>query len=157
MALAIVSISIVSLLHCHSRSLKSYVLSQIVSRATLLAEEKINEVEAKGLQEIDDQEAGEYENGFRYVVEEGSFWDEEGDYEQPEWRIDYSWRTIIEETEYDNVHKITVEVYSEEFMRESEPVDFWDAEVVRPAVRLVTYIGSTNQREDARSGTTSAR
>jgi len=159
-ALAVLSISIVALLNCHSLGLKHYLYSQIISRATLLAEEKINEIEAKGLQEIDDEEAEEYENGLRYVVEEGEFYDEEqyadDPYEerrQPTWRQDYWWSTIIEETEFEGVRKITVEVFSRRFIRESVDIDPWDEEQISPTVRLVTYIASTNRREDSRSGT----
>lgn len=152
-ALAVVSISIVVLLNCHTRSLKNYVYSQIISRATLLAEEKINEIQAKGLREIDDTDAEEYDNGLRYVLEEGEFYDEEEmERIQPEWRWDYWWRTLIEETEYEYVRKITVEVFSRDFVRESENIDPWDDEQVSPAVRLITYIAATNRTEDARSG-----
>jgi prepilin-type N-terminal cleavage/methylation domain-containing protein len=152
-ALAVVSISIVVLLDCHTRSLKNYVHSQIISRATLLAEEKINEIQAKGFPEIDDMDAEEYDNGLRYILEEGEFYDEdETERIQSEWRWDYWWRTLIEETEYEYVRKITVEVFSRQFVRESEDRDPWDGEQVSPTVRLITYIATTNQREDARSG-----
>jgi general secretion pathway protein I len=159
-ALAVLSISIVALLNCHSLGLKHYLYSQIISRATLLAEEKINEIEAKGLQEFDEEEVEEYENGLRYVVEEGEFYDEEqraddpfAERMQPEWRADYWWSTLVEETEYEGVRKVTVEVFSRRFIRESVDIDPWDEEQVSPTVRLVTYIASTNRREDSRVGT----
>lgn len=152
-ALAVISISIVALLNSHTLSLKQYLKSQILSRATMLAEEKINELEAEGFQEIDELEAEQYENGLKYVVEEGDFYDEdETERLQPEWRSEYLWRTIVEETEYDGVRKITVEVFSERFLRESVDVNPWDDVQISPSVRLVTYIAATNRREDARSG-----
>ncbi len=152
-ALAVVSISIVALLNCHTISLKNYLYSQIISRATLLAEEKINEITAKGLPEIDDEEALEYANELRYVLKEGEFYDEEEtDFFQPAWRLDYWWRSTVEETEYDGVRKVVVEVFSRRFVRDSVDVDPWDEEQISPTVRLVTYVAATNRREDARSG-----
>lgn len=162
-ALCVVSISIVALLNCHTISLRHYVYSQVISRATLLAEEKINEIEAKSLQRIDDSEAGvgEYDNGLQYIVEEGGFYDVEQtefyQIEQPEWRLDYWWRSITEETEYDGIRKITVEVFfgesvDEVYFTQSVNIDPWDEEQISPRVRLVTYVASTNRREDARSG-----
>ncbi len=153
-ALCVVSVSIVALLNCHTISLRNYVYSQIVSRATLLAEEKINEIEAKGFPEIDSTEAQEYDNGLLYIMEEGEFYDEqETEVYQPEWRREYWWRSTIEETEYDGVRKITVEVFPET----KDTRDPWDEERISPRVRLVTYIASTNRREDARSGSAPSR
>jgi len=158
-ALSVVSISVVALLNCHTVSLRNYVRSQIISRATLLAEEKINEIEANGLTEIDDQDSEEYENGLRYIVEEGEFYDEEEtNFYQPEWRYDYWWQSIVEETEYDYVRKITVEVFSRRFVRQPAAVNPWGEEQqISPTVRLVTYIATTNQREDSRSGPAPSR
>jgi prepilin-type N-terminal cleavage/methylation domain-containing protein len=154
-ALCVVSVSIVALLNCHTISLRNYVYSQTISRATLLAEEKINEIEAKGFPEIDDQEAEEYENGLRYFYEEGEFYDSEAestDVYQPVWRQEYWWSSLLEETEYEGVRKVTVEVYSRSFARKSVDIDPWDEQQISPAVRLVTYIAAANRREDARSG-----
>ncbi|MDP2896231.1 MAG: prepilin-type N-terminal cleavage/methylation domain-containing protein [bacterium] len=152
-ALSVISISIVALLNSHTLSLRQYLKSQILSRATMLAEEKINEIEAKGLPEIDDLEAEEYENGLRYVLTEGEFYDEEDtDRLQPLWRADYWWTTTIEDTEFDGVRKVTVEVFSKRLARESVDVDPWDEVQISPSVRLVTYIAATNRREEARSG-----
>ena len=154
-ALSVVSVSIVALLNCHTISLRNYVYSQTISRVTLLAEEKINEIEAKGFPEIDDQEAEEYENGLLYFYEEGEFYDFEAeptDLFQPVWRKEYWWSSLIEETEYEGVRKVTVEVYSRSFARKSVDVDPWDEQQISPAVRLVTYIAAANRREDARSG-----
>jgi prepilin-type N-terminal cleavage/methylation domain-containing protein len=154
-ALAVVSISIVALLNCHTVSLRNYLYSQIISRATLLAEERINQIESGGVPEIDDSESEEYDNGLRYVIEEGEFYDEEQtDLYQPSWRLDYWWRSTVEDTDYDGVRKITVEVFSRRFVRESVDIDPWDNEQISPTVRLVTYIATTNRREDARSGPT---
>jgi hypothetical protein len=152
-ALAVISISSVALLNCQTVSLRTYLRSQILSRATLLAEEKINEIEAKGISEIDDQEGDEYENGLLYVTVEGEFYDEEEtELYQPEWRLDYWWRTTIEETEYDGVRKVVVEVFFERFGRAPMDTDRWDNEQISPTVTLITYVASTNRREDARSG-----
>jgi len=152
-ALSLVSISIVALMNCQTISLKNYVDSQIISRATLLAEEKISEIEAKGLQEIDDEKAEEYENGFRYIIDGNRFYDEEQtEFYQPEWRWDYWWMSTVEETEYEGVRKITVEVW----FWESEAIAPWDVEDLSPKVRIVTYIASTNRREDARNGSASS-
>jgi general secretion pathway protein I len=154
-ALAVISISIVALLNSHTLSLRQYLKSQILSRATMLAEEKINEIEARGLLEIDELEAEEYENGLKYIVTEGEFYDrDDTERLQPEWRQDYLWRTIVEETEFGGVRKITVEVFSVRFLRERIDVDPWDEVQISPSVRLVTYIAATNRREDARSGGT---
>jgi prepilin-type N-terminal cleavage/methylation domain-containing protein len=154
-ALAVISISIVALLNSHTLSLRQYLKSQILSRATMLAEEKINEIEAKGLPEIDELEAQEYDNGLRYILTEGEFYDpDDTERLQPLWRQDYLWTTIVEETEFAGVRKITVEVFSKRFLRESIDVNPWDDVQVSPSVRLVTYIASTNRREDARSGVT---
>ena len=153
-ALAVISISIVALLNSHTLSLRQYLKSQILSRATMLAEEKINEIKAQGLPEIDESEAQEYENGLRYVVSEPELFYDPNDTEslQPLWRAEYSYITTIEETEYDGVRKVTVEVFSERLVRESMDVDPWDDVQISPSVRLVTYIAATNRREDARSG-----
>lgn len=155
-ALAVISISIVALLNSHTHSLRQYLKSQILSRATMLAEEKINEIEAQGLPEIDELEAQEYENGLRYVVSDLTLFYDENDNERVQalWRADYSYITIIEETEFDGVRKVTVEVFSERLIRESVDVNPWDDVQISPSVRLVTYIAATNRREDARSGGT---
>ncbi len=153
-ALAVISISIVALLNSHTISLRNYLYSQILSRGTLLAEEKINKMEAKGITEMENEEAEEYENGLRYVLEQGEFYDEEEtEIYQPEWRWDYWWLSTVEETEYEGVQKITVEVFSRRLVRRPTDVDPWDLERITPTVRLVTYIAATNRREDARSGT----
>lgn len=162
-ALSVVSISIVALLNCHTISLRNYVKSQIISRATLLAEEKINGIEAKSFQRIDDTEAGEYDNGLQYMVKVGDFYDEEEtEVYQPEWRLDYWWLSIMEETEYEGVRKVTVEVFfgeapDEVYSGDAMNIDPWSEEGARPMVRLVTYIASTNTREDARSGSAPSR
>jgi hypothetical protein len=135
--------------------MRNSLYSQVISRATLLAEEKINEIEAKGLTQIEEDQAGEYDNGLRYIVEEGEFYDEQvTEIYQPEWRQNYWWRTTIEDTEYTNVQKVVVEVFLKEREKpgSSNP---WEEEQIIPRVTLVTYIASTNTREDARSGSTS--
>jgi prepilin-type N-terminal cleavage/methylation domain-containing protein len=164
-ALCVVSISIVALLNCHTVSLRNYVKSQIMSRATLLAEEKINEIESKSFQRIDDSEAGagEYENGLLYMVDVGDFYDEEEtEVYQPGWRLDYWWLSIAEETEYEGVRKVTVEVFfgvapDDVYSGNAMNIDPWSQNQARPIVRLVTYIASTNTREDARSGPAPSR
>jgi len=162
-ALCVVSISIVALLNCHTVSLRNYVYSQIISRATLLAEEKMNELETESSFEFDEEETEEYENGLQYVADDGDFYDEEEtELIQPEWRKDYWWRSIIEETEYTGVRKITLEVFFCEKKDESSfawptNVDPWDEERIAPMVRLVTYVATTNRREDSRSGATQSR
>jgi len=164
-ALCVVSISIVTLLNCHTVSLRNYIKSQTISRATLLAEEKINEIEAKSFQRIDDSEpgAGEYVNGLKYLVAVGDFYDEEEtEVYQPEWRLDYWWLSIAEETEYQGVRKVTVEVFFGEapddvYSEDATNIDPWSEEEASPMVRLVTYIVSTNTREDARSGSAPSR
>jgi len=155
-ALCVVSISIVALLNAHSISMRNSIYSQTISRATLLAEERINEIESKGLTQIDEEEFEEYENGLRYVVELGEFYDpEETEINQPEWRQDYWWRTTIEDTEYTYVQKVVVEVFlKKEEKNKPWSADPWEDEQVIPQVTLVTYIASTNRREDARSGST---
>ena len=155
-ALAVISISLVALLNSHTVSLKNYLYSQIISRATLLAEEKISEIESQGIVAMDDPEVNEYDNGLAYLIMEGEFFDdEETELYQPQWRLNYWWRSTIEETEYEYVRKITVEVFSRRFVRESVDIDPWDDEQISPTVRLVTYIASTNAREDSRSGSAS--
>jgi prepilin-type N-terminal cleavage/methylation domain-containing protein len=154
-ALCVLSISIVALLNCHTISLRNYVYSENISRATMLAEEKINEAEARAITEIGEDEAQEYDNGLRYVTEEGEFYDQdETELYQPKWRADYWWRSIVEETEYDEVRKVVVEVFSRRLARDSMDIDPWDEEQISPAVRLVTYVSTTNRREDARLGQT---
>jgi len=152
-ALAVISISIVALLNCQTASLRTYLRSQIISRATMLAEEKINEIEARGISEIDDQDADEYENGLLYVTDGRKFYDEEEtELYQPEWRLDYWWRTTIEETEYDGVRKVVVEVFWQRYVGGFSDIPPWENEEISPTVTLITYIASTNSREDARSG-----
>jgi prepilin-type N-terminal cleavage/methylation domain-containing protein len=156
-ALAVISIAFVALLNSHTISLRNQFKSRILSRATMLGEEKINEIEARGMSEFDEQEADKYDNGLLFVTTSGIFIDDEDTERfQPEWRRDYWWRTTVEETEYEGVRKAVVEVFWQRYAAGVSNMNVLDNQEAIPTVTLVTYVATTNRREDSRIGTTSS-
>jgi prepilin-type N-terminal cleavage/methylation domain-containing protein len=127
-AMAVLSIALVALLHAHANSVRNTVSMRILLQASMLAQEKMNELEATGY-ELEDPEEYELEseseeNDLEYLrlYQEDDFENETFD-ESLNWREEYHWQVFIDETDYDNIAKLTVIVISTLFEDKVPPVE----------------------------------
>jgi len=125
-AMAVLSIALVALLHAHANSVRNTVSTRILLEASMLAQEKMNELEATGyeLEEAEefDIESVETEQEYLRLYEEGVFENETFD-ENLNWREEYAWQVFIDETDFNDIAKLTVIVYSEVFQDKVPPVE----------------------------------
>ncbi len=132
-ALSIVAITLVALLTTLATSQENSVMSKMTSKATLLAIEKMNELEMGGypVSENEDEEEEEI------ITNEGEF-DDEG---EESWRSEYYWQTVIKKFEGINeIKQVIVRVFSKRF-RSREGEDYITSDY-RLLVELKTYIAA---------------
>ncbi|MBA7479735.1 hypothetical protein ES707_15171 [subsurface metagenome] len=135
-AISIIAIALVTLLTTHAFSVKNSTSSRIISRAVMLAEEKMTELEINGFSFTEDGEElepiSEGEDGA--TIYEGDFVLE--DEENQEWRHDYYWSATVEETDIQGLAMLTLEVFSPNYSPE------------RPAATIITLIPHRSEEEE---------
>ena len=126
-AMAVLSIALVALLHAHANSVRNTVSMRILLQASMLAQEKMNELEAIGYvledpEEFEIEAENDDEVDYERLYEEDVFENETFD-ESLDWREEYQWQVFIDETDYENIAKLTVVVISTLFEDKVPPVE----------------------------------
>ena len=126
-AMAVLSIALVALLHAHANSVRNTVSMRILLQASMLAQEKMNELEATGYvledpEEFEIEAENDDEVDYERLYEEDVFENETYD-ESLDWREEYQWQVFIDETDYENIAKLTVVVISTLFEDKVPPVE----------------------------------
>ena len=126
-AMAVLSIALVALLSAQANSVRNTVSMRILLQASMLAQEKINELEATGYQledpeEIELEAKNDGDQVYQRLYLEDDFKNETFD-ESLDWREEYQWQVFIDETDYDNIAKLTVVVISTLFEDKVPPVE----------------------------------
>lgn len=146
-AMAIASLTLITALAAVSAGQRNGALAELRSRATMLAREKLAELEALGYPDPDPEQALDPDADADQLI-----WIEEGDFEEEEldpfgrpvetWRSDLYWQTIIESVpDMEGIRIITVRVFTKRFHARREEARWRDAieEDYQLLVETVTY------------------
>jgi len=136
-ALAVMSIALVALLNTHTNNLRNFITIRVLSEATMLAQETMNELELAGYTLEEGEEIGDEEYG--RIYEEGLFENDTLD-EKLNWREEYLWEVFIDETDLEGIGKLTVRVYNDIFKERVPPVEL---------VTWIPYAGFIDEEEEA--------
>ena len=140
-ALSIMAITLVALLTTLATSQENCIMSKMTSKATLLAIEKMNEIEMEGYPVSENEDEDEEE----VITDEGEF-DDEG---EETWRSEYYWQTVIKKFEgIKGIKQVIVRVFSKRF-RSREGENYITSDY-RLFVELKTYIAATKIQEERR-------
>lgn len=136
-ALAVISIALVALLNTYANSLTSAITTRVLLQASILAQEKMNELELSGyvLEEGEEIDVATEEDEYLRLYEEGQFENDTLD-EHLDWREEYFWEVYIDEGDISGISKLTISVYNDIFKKRVPPVE------------LVTWISYEGFGED---------
>jgi len=146
-AMAIASLTLITGLAAVGAGQRNAALAELRSRATMLAGQKLAELEALGYPDPDPEQALDPDADPDQLI-----WIEEGDFEEEEldpfgrpvetWRSEYYWQTIIESVpNMEGIRIITVRVFTKRFRARREEARWRDAikEDYQLLVEAVTY------------------
>jgi len=122
-ALAVLAVGLTALLTSHGNSVKNNVTIAVIYKGTMLAHEKIADLEVNSyeLEEPDELEFDVDDYTYGRLHEEGEF-ENESDDDLLDWREDYLWEVYIDETDLEGIGKLTVSVYNERFEERIPPI-----------------------------------
>ena len=145
-ALAIASLTLVTALATVSTGQRNAALAQLKSRASMLAREKLAELEAGSYPDPDPEQAINpgAEADQLIWIEEGEFEEEEGFFGRlPDtWRAEFYWQTILESVPgMEGIRMVTVRVFAKRFRAREAEARWHDyiEEDYRLLVEIVTY------------------
>ena len=126
-AMAVLGIALVALLHANATCVRNSISTRVLFEASLLAQEKMNELEVNGYQLSEDSEEllleTEAEEEYTRYYDEGDFEIEDYYDETLEWREEYLWQVFLDQTDLDGIAKITVVVYNQIFEERVPPIE----------------------------------
>jgi len=147
-ALAIASLTLVTMLATIGVGRRAIALARLDSLASMLAREKLSELAVGDFPVLDPKEAvnAGHEDAPHAWIDEGEFVEDTPAWQEPKdaWRAEFYWQTIIEEpadAEMQGILMLTVRVYSKRFRArrdQREWADYIDGDY-RLLVELVTY------------------
>jgi general secretion pathway protein I len=144
-AMAIASLTLVTALAAISTGLRNTAIAQLKSRASMLAREKLSELEANDYPDPDP--AGAVDRG---AAADELIWIEEGEFEEPSvfgelpetWRAEFYWQTILESAPgMEGIRTLTVRIYTKHYRarpNEARWKDYVDKDY-QLLVEVVTY------------------
>jgi type II secretion system protein I len=145
-ALAIVSLTLVTALASVSATQRNVALSQLRSRAAMLARQKLAELDAGEYPDPDPKTAVNpgAEADELVWIDEGEFETEEDPFgdQAHTWRAEYYWQTILESAPgMEGIRMLTVRVFTKRFRAREEEATWCDyiKEDYRLLIEVVTY------------------
>lgn len=147
-ALAIASLTLVTALATISTGQRNIAMTQLTTRASMLAREKLSEIEAAGYPDPDPGEAlnANAELGDLIWIDEGEFVDEQEldpyDESPDEWRAGFYWQVIVESPpNMQGIRMVTVRIFTKQFRANKQEARWPDyiEEDYRLLVEVVTY------------------
>jgi prepilin-type N-terminal cleavage/methylation domain-containing protein len=147
-ALAIASLTLVTALATISTGQRNIAMGQLKTRGSMLAREKLAELEAAGYPDPDPKDAlnADSELGDVIWIEEGEFVEEDelDPFDKPanQWRADFYWQVIVETPpNMKGIRMVTVRIFSKRFRapkREAQWHDYIKKDY-QLLVEVVTY------------------
>ena len=147
-ALAIASLTLVTALATISTGQRNIAVTQLRTRASMLAREKLAELDAAGYPNPDPDDAlnADSELGDLIWIDEGEFVAEDEldffDESADEWRADFYWQVIVESPpNMEGIRMVTVRIFSKRFRARTQEARWRDyiEEDYRLLVEVVTY------------------
>jgi len=142
-ALAIASLTLVTALATISTGQRNIAMTQLKTRASMLAREKLSELEAAGYPNPDAEEAlnADSDLGDLIWIDEGEFVEDDDldpfDESADQWRADFYWQVIVESPpNMEGIRMVTVRIFTKQFRATKH--DYIE-EDYRLLVEVVTY------------------
>jgi type II secretion system protein I len=144
-AMAIASLTLVTALAAVSTGLRNEAIAKLKSRASMLAREKLAEIEVGDYPDPDPAQAVN-----KGAEEDELIWIDEGEFEEPglfgdlpeTWRSDFYWQTILESTPgMKGIRTLTVRIYTKRYRARPNEARWKDyiKEDYQLLVEIVTY------------------
>ncbi len=147
-ALAIASLTLVTALATISTGQRNIAMTQLKTRASMLAREKLSELEAAGYPNPDAEEAlnADSDLGDLIWIDEGEFVEDDDldpfDESADQWRADFYWQVIVESPpNMEGIRMVTVRIFTKQFRATKQEARWHDyiEEDYRLLVEVVTY------------------
>jgi prepilin-type N-terminal cleavage/methylation domain-containing protein len=144
-AMAIASLTLVTALAAVSTGLRNEAIAKLKSRASMLAREKLSELEVGDYPDPDPAEAVN-----KGADEDELIWIDEGEFEEPglfgdlpeTWRSDFYWQTILESTPgMKGIRTLTLRIYTKRYRARPNEARWKDyiTKDYQLLVEIVTY------------------